>query len=109
MFLSSLSKLGENIQEGVGILYAQHGHKSWSTLWAELRAALRDPAAEAAEVLGVDVAASKREVLSAYREKARKNHPDKLGAADEAARAEAERTMQRLNWAKEVLSEKFSS
>lgn len=93
---SGLGALGAELSR----LRQANSHKSWAELGAELRAAFRDPAVEAAEVLGVPVDATAAAIKSAHRKLALAHHPDKVDAqqADEA-----KVLMARINWAKEVM------
>ena len=87
------------------MLWERQKGKTWQEIWDELKEAFRDPAVEAAQVLGVSADASLEEVKRAHRNLARKHHPDKVG--DDAEQQEAAKLfMQKLNWAKEVLAAK---
>ena len=87
--------------EAIGLLRERYKAHTWSDLWREFAEAFRDPSAEAAEVLGVPIDASPEEVKKAHRNLARTHHPDKVEPGMEQ---EAKRLMQKINWAKEVLT-----
>ena len=87
--------------EALGMLRERHKGKTWPELWLEFVEAFRDPSAEAAAVLGVSVDASAEEVKRAHRNLARLNHPDKV---EPERQDEAKQLMQKINWAKEVLT-----
>lgn len=57
----------------------------------------------AASLLGVEVSASKEEVLTAFKSRSRLVHPDRVTGESEKARSTAEELMKQLNMAKEVL------
>ena len=56
----------------------RYKRKSWSEIWEELRAAFRDPAVEAAELLSVPTDASAAVIKRRHRELALLQHPDKV-------------------------------
>ena len=97
---ASLGGLTTDIHAAASTLWAQQKGKTWSEMWAELRAAFRDPAIEAREVLGLTADATADEVKRAHRQLARKHHPDKV---EPEKQEEAKVLMQKINWAKEVL------
>lgn len=96
----SLGGLTTDIHAAASTLWAQQQGKTWSEMWAELRAAFRDPAVEAREVLGLSADATAEEVKRAHRQLARVHHPDKV---EPEKQEEAKVLMQKINWAKEVL------
>ena len=95
-----LGDFSRDLRSALSTLYARQQAKTWEQMWGELREALRDPAVEAAALLGVSADASAEEVKRAHRQLARLHHPDK---APPEKQEEAKLLMQRLNWAKEVL------
>lgn len=100
-----LGVLTSDIRAASAMLWERQKGKTWQEIWDELKEAFRDPAVEAAQVLGVSADASLEEVKRAHRNLARKHHPDKVG--DDAEQQEAAKLfMQKLNWAKEVLAAK---
>ena len=99
----SLGSFSTDLRAALSSLYERHKHQSWSELWEEVRAAFRDPAVEAAQVLGVATDASADEVRKAHRQLARVHHPDKISGLEPDRQEEAKHAMQRLNWAKELL------
>ena len=89
-----------DLSAGLSMLWEREKSKSWREIWEELRAAFKDPTAEAAELLGVAAEAPAEEVKRAHRQLARLHHPDKV---EPAKQEEAKIFMQRINWAKEVM------
>jgi Protein of unknown function (DUF4236)/DnaJ domain len=59
------------------------------------------------EILGVQPGASLEEITAAYREQARKNHPDKVANMDQEFRELAERRMKVINDAYQELKRRF--
>ena len=57
----------------------------------------------AASLLGVEVNASKEEILTAFKSRSRLVHPDRVNSEGEKAKSTAEDLMKQLNMAKEVL------
>lgn len=57
------------------------------------------------DILGVSRYASQREIRAAYRELARLHHPDGIGDADEASRAQAEENIKAINAAFHTLGD----
>ena len=102
---TTIRTLTSDVRTATSMLWERQRHKTWSEMLGELREAFRDPAVEAAELLGVSPDAPLEEIKRAHRNLARKHHPDKVGEDPQLQEA-AKQLMQRLNWAKETLAAK---
>lgn len=103
----SVCELSGDIKAAASQAYGLYSRMSWPEIWASLQEAFKDPAKEAAEVLGVPIDADTAEVKGAHRRLARVHHPDKVrgevGVDFSGQVEQAKVQMQRINWAKEVL------
>ena len=62
-----------------------------------------NPSSNAYKILGIDPSASDEEVKKAYREMAKKNHPDKVGNLGDEVRQAAEKKFQEINEAYDLI------